>query len=234
MSKSYALKAMKRDAAGKGAARALRREHKTPAVIYGGNDAPMGIALEQNTINVEYRKGRMYVAVCELDVDGKNHMVLARDVQLHPVTDNVEHVDFLRVTPKTRIEVDVPVHFINHEESPGLKEKGILNVALYNVKLSCMALEIPDYIEVDLAGKEMGAYLHISDAILPPGVKPVDSRDFVMAHIVEPKKIEDEPVAAAAAPAAEGAAAAAPAAGTKPAAGAKPAEAAKPAGDKKK
>lgn len=195
MSKNYALAATKRDGAGKGAARALRRDQRTPAVIYGDKKEPVKIALDTNTINVQYNRGHMFTTVCEMDVEGDKHVVLARDVQLHPVTDNVEHVDFLRVTPKTKIAVNVPIQLINEEESPGLKDGGVLNIVRFEVELVCSAMAIPEVIEVNLAGKEKNDTVTISDASLPEGVKPViEGRDFAIATISEPRIIlDDEP-----------------------------------------
>lgn len=206
MSKNYAMTAAKRDGAGKGAARAIRREGKVPAVIYGDNKDPLTITLGGNDINVEYTRGHMFTNLCDLDVDGEKHLVLARDVQLHPVSDTVLHVDFLRVTPKTKIAVDVPVHFINEEKSPGLDAKGILNVVRHTVELMCSATSIPEQIEVNLEGKEQGDSVNISDAVLPEGVTPViTDRDFTIATIMAPRKVE-EPVAEAAAEGEDGAA----------------------------
>lgn len=205
MSKNYALAAAKRDGAGKGIARALRREGRIPAVIYGDSKEPLNISLISNDTNVEYNRGQMYTTLCDLDVDGEKHLVLARDVQLHPVTDNVLHIDFLRVTAKTKITVDVPVQFINEDKSPGLDEKGILNVVRYTVELRCSATSIPDLIEVNLEGKEQGDSVNISDATLPDGVTPViEDRDFTIATIMAPRKIE-EPVVEEGAEGAEGA-----------------------------
>src|SRR5262245_20494073 len=119
-SRNYAVKAQTRDRAGKGVARELRRQNKVPAVIYGDNKEPVKISLDAKEINMEYNKGHMLTSLCDLDVDGGKHQVLARDVQLHPVTDRVEHVDFLRVNAKTKIAVMVPVHFINEQDCPGL------------------------------------------------------------------------------------------------------------------
>lgn len=193
MSKNYALAAEKRTDAGKGVARALRRDNKVPAVIYGDKKAPALVALDSNQINVEYNKGQMFTTLCDLDADGEKHLVLARDVQLHPVKDTVQHVDFLRVTAKTKIAVDVPVQFINEEQSPGLDAKGVLNVVRYTVELLCSATAIPDHIEVDLAGKEQGDSVNVSDAKLPEGTKPViDDRDFTIATIMAPRKVEEE------------------------------------------
>lgn len=196
MSKNYAMTAAARDRAGKGVARALRREGRIPAVIYGDNKEPLTISLVANDANVEYNRGQMYTKLCDLEVDGDKHLVLARDVQLHPMTDNVLHIDFLRVNKKTKIVVDVPVQFINEDKSPGLDEKGILNVVRYTVELRCSAIAIPDVIEVNLEGKEQGDSVNISDATLPEGVKPViDDRDFTIATIMAPRKMEEpEPV----------------------------------------
>lgn len=192
MSKNYALKADARDTVGKGAARTLRREGKIPAVIYGDKKEPIKITLDSNTINVSYNKGFMFTTLCDLEVGSDKHLVLARDVQLHPVTDIVEHVDFLRVTAKTKIAVDVPVQFINEEKSPGIEEKGVLNVVRHTVELRCSATNIPDYLEVDLTGKEHGDSINISDANLADGTTPViDNRDFTIATLLAPKKAED-------------------------------------------
>jgi large subunit ribosomal protein L25 len=191
--KNYALQAEQREQAGKGAARSLRREGKTPAVIYGDKKDPVKVTLDSNTINVEYNKGRMFTTLCDLKVGGDKHLVLARDVQLHPVTDVVEHVDFLRVSAKTKITVKVPVHFFNDEKSPGLKKKGILNVTRHDVEVICLANNIPDHIEVDLDGKQQGDAVKASDAKLPEGSKfVINDRDFTIATIVAPKRIEDE------------------------------------------
>lgn len=192
MSKNYTLKAEARDRAGKGIARSLRREGKAPAVIYGDKKEPIKITLDANTINVTYNKGHMFTTLCDLEVGNDKHLVLARDIQLHPVTDIVEHVDFLRVTSKTKIAVDVPVQFINEEKSPGIDQKGILNVVRYTIELVCTATNIPESIEVDLEGKEHGDSINVSDANLPDGAKPViDDRDFTIATLLAPKKAEE-------------------------------------------
>lgn len=194
--KSYALKAESRDRAGKGVARALRREKKIPAVIYGDKKEAVPIALPFHEVNTEYHKGHMYTTICDMDLDGKKHMLLVRDVQVHPVNEDVLHVDFLRVSDKTKIEIEVPVHFINHEQSPGLDEGGgVLNVVRYQVELMCSAVNIPEHIDVDLSGKEIGDSIKMSDAVLPEGTKPViDDRDFTIATIQEPKEYVEEEI----------------------------------------
>lgn len=200
MSKKYALTAESRERAGKGIARSLRREGKTPAVIYGDKKEPVKITLNENQINVEYNRGQLFTTLCDLDVEGNKHLVLARDVQLHPVTDVVEHVDFLRVTDKTRLAVHVPVQFINEDKCPSLDKKGTLNVVRFTVELMCRATAIPDFIEVNLEGKVHGDAVKVSDAKLPEGAKPViTDRDFTIATLVPPKTAEQEEAEEAAA-----------------------------------
>ncbi len=192
MSKNYALKAEERERAGKGVARSLRRAGRTPAVIYGDNKEPVKISLSENETNVEYNKGQMYTTLCDLDVNGKKHLVLARDVQLHPVTDLVEHIDFLRVTKKTKIAVDVPVQFINEDKCPSIDQKGTLNVVRYTVEISCQATDIPDVLVVNLEGKEHGDAVKVSDADMPEGASPViTDRDFTIATLIAPKTAEE-------------------------------------------
>ncbi len=193
MSDKYAFKAEKRDAAGKGIARALRRSGRIPAVIYGDKKEPVMISLDSNNTNVEYLRGHMLTTLCDLDVSGDKSLVLARDIQLNPVTDVVEHVDFLRVSAKTKIAVNIPVQFINEDKSPGLVDKGILSVIRFEVELNCSATSIPEVLEVNIEGKEIGDSIKMSDAILPAGVSPViDDRDFTIATIDAPKTAEEE------------------------------------------
>lgn len=200
MSKNYALEAEKRERAGKGIARSLRRAGKSPAVIYGDNKEPVKISLSENSVNVEYNKGRMFTTLCDLDVDGTKNLVLARDIQLHPVTDVVEHVDFLRVTKKTKIAVDVPVRFTNEDKCPSLEGKGTLNVTRYTVELLCSATSIPDQLEVSIEGKEHGDAVKLSDANMPDGASAViTDRDFTIATLIAPKTAEQEEAEAAAA-----------------------------------
>jgi len=203
MSKNYALAAAKRERAGKGIARSLRREGRAPAVIYGDNKEPVKISVNGNDINVQYNRGHMFTTLCDLDVEGDKHLVLARDVQLHPVTDIVEHVDFLRVTAKTKIAVMVPVNFINEDKCPSIEHKGTLNVVRHEIELMCTATAIPEQIDVNLEDKEHGDAVKVSDAALPDGTSPViTDRDFTIATLLAPKtaaQLEAEEAAEAAA-----------------------------------
>lgn len=193
MSNNYAMKAEKRDRAGKGIARSLRRAGRSPAVIYGDNKEPVNISISENEVNVEYNKGQMFTTLCDLNVDGEKNLVLARDIQLHPVTDVVEHVDFLRVTKKTKIAVNVPVKFTNEDKCPSIEGKGTLNVTRYTVELLCGATSIPDAIEVSVEGKEHGDAVKLSDATMPEGASAViTDRDFTIATLIAPKTAEQE------------------------------------------
>jgi large subunit ribosomal protein L25 len=207
-SRNYALKGETRDRAGKGVARALRRDNLIPGVIYGDGKTPVSVTLPSKEINLEYKKGHMYTSLCNLSVGGADNLVLARDIQLHPVTDVVTHIDFLRVTPKTKLHVQIPLKFINAEESPGLTtEKGVLNISLHDLDLVCQATEIPDHIDIDLTGLSIGDSIHLSDLKLPPGAQADSKRDITIASIAEPRRIIEEAPPAAEGEGTEGAAA---------------------------
>lgn len=184
MSTSYELKAEVREQVGKGSAREVRRNGKVPAVIYGDKQPPLAIALSYKDIYYKIHGGGFLTTVATIDVDGKKIRVLPKDYQLDPVRDFPIHVDFLRVSGNTEVNVAVPVHFINEEKSPGLKRGGALNIVRHEVELHCPADAIPESITVDLSGTEIGDSIHISAVKLPAGVKPVIAdRDFTIATI---------------------------------------------------
>jgi large subunit ribosomal protein L25 len=230
MADVQSLPARARDRAGKGAARSTRRAGLVPGVIYGNNESPLLIAMEPRHLEPQVKKGGFFTRVFNVDIDGKQHRVLPRDVQFHPVTDRPEHVDFLRVSATTLVTVAVPVHFTNEPAAPGIKKGGVLNIVRHTIDLVCQADKIPSAVVIDLTGREIGDSIHISHIPLPEGVQPqIRDRDFTVATVAAPTvQAEEAPgaTAAAAAPVAEAAAgAAAPAAGAK--AEAKPAAAAK-------
>jgi large subunit ribosomal protein L25 len=189
MSNTYALAAETRTQAGKGVARELRRQKKIPGVIYGEGKEATSISLPEKEVHIEYNKGIMRTTLCDLTVDGKVQKVLARDLQIHPVTDRVEHVDFLRVTNKTRVTLRVPVVFINHETSPGLVAKGSLNVEHHALPMSVFAVDMPEAITVDLNNYKAGQAIKLSSVKLPKGVALADKgrKDITIGYIAEPK-----------------------------------------------
>jgi len=223
MSELISLKATARPRAGKGAARQARREGNVPAVIYGDQKTPETINLEFNALWKQVLKGQFTSTAFELDVEGKKHIVLARDVQLDPVRDIPLHVDFQRVGKDGIIRVAIPVHFVHEALSPGLKRGGVLNIVRHDIEVFCPYDKIPQFFEVSLEGLEIGRSIHVSALKLPEGVSPViKNRDFTIATIAGALKGEEETTTAAATP--EAGAAAAPAAdakGATPAAGAK-------------
>jgi len=228
------LAAAARAKAGKGAARAVRRTGSIPAVIYGDNKEPVLISLsERELVKVIGKKG-FFTQLCELDVDGKAHLVLPRDVQLNPVSDRPEHADFLRVSDKTEIRVSVPVHVTNEKACPGLTKGGVLNIVRHELEVVCRATDIPEEFVIDLTGVDVGSSVHIEDLKLPKTVKPTIQGNFTVATIVAPSAMKsDEDTKPAEASAAAPAAAAAKGAAA-PAKGAAPAKDAKAAAPAKK
>jgi large subunit ribosomal protein L25 len=182
-----------REKVGKGSARAARREGRVPASIYGDGKPPLSITVERKQLVRDMDTGNFFTTIHDVQVDGQGNRVLPRDVQLHPISDIPEHVDFLRVGANTTVTVDVPVEFINDDDCPGLRAGGVLNVVRYAVEVLCRPDLIPNSIVLDLAGAEMGDSLHISAVELPDGVTPtITDRDFTIATIAAPTAVVDE------------------------------------------
>lgn len=197
MSDVLTLKAEARPRAGKGASRAMRREGRVPAVIYGNKQEPLAIHVEEKRLAKLLQTGHFMNSVLEIEVDGATHRALPRDVQFHPVTDRPMHVDFLRVAADSLITVNVPVRFENEGASPGLKRGGVLNVVRHEIELRCPADSIPDDIVVDVAGFDVGESIHISAVKLPRGVETVIDRDFTIATIAAPSGLKSQEAAEA-------------------------------------
>lgn len=182
-----------RDRAGKGAARAIRKEGRVPAVIYGNKQDPVMISLDPIQLRKELNSGSFFTRIYEVSAGDNTEKVLPRDVQFHPVSDAPLHVDFMRFGRKTKFNVEVQCDFINEEESPGLKRGGVLNVVRYTVELRCSPDAIPESITIDLAGLDIGDGVHISAVTLPEGVEPtITDRDFTIATIAAPTVVKDE------------------------------------------
>ncbi len=191
MSDALNLPAEMRERAGKGASRALRREGRVPAVIYGGKEEPTPIHVEEKELVRQLMTGHFMNSIVEITVDGKKTNTLPKDVALHPVTDRPIHVDFLRLAKGAKIDVNVPVVFVNEEASPGLKKGGVLNVVRHELELVCEADKIPGEIEIDVAGLEVGDSVHISALTLPEGSESaITDRDFTIATVVAPSALK--------------------------------------------
>ena len=227
------LAAEPRSTRGKGPAYQMRRLGKIPGIVYGGKGEPETVQVDEHSFGKLYYQGAMLQTLVMLDVGGKKTRVLPRAIQVDPVSDRPIHIDFMRLEPGARVRIAIPVRFRGQENSPGLKLGGVINVVRHEIEVYCSADNIPDYIEGNLDGLEIGDSLHIRDFTLPDGVKTVIQRNFTVASISPPTTfVEETPVAAAgategaaaegaAAEGAEGAAAATPAAGAAaPAAGA--------------
>lgn len=193
MAEHIKLNAITREKAGKGSARATRRQGYVPAVIYGDNKEPVTIAIEKSEVMKVINSGKLFTSLCDITIDKTKHLTLARDLQLHTVKDLPMHLDFLRVTNKTIISVEIPVTFLNEESSKGLEEGGVLNVVRHSVEVRCPANSIPENIEIDLEGTELGDSIKMSDITLPKGVTPtITDRDFTIATIASPAAMQAE------------------------------------------
>ena len=200
MSEQLTLPAEARDRAGKGASRALRRDGRVPAVIYGQNKDALSIHVEEKLLTRMLHTGHFMNSVVMVDVGGKPTRTLPKAVDFHPVSSRPIHVDFLRISEHTKVTVAVPVRFDNEEASPGLKRGGVLNVVQHELELVCDAAHIPNEIHVALDGLEIGDSVHISEVKLPDGVVAANQdEDFTVATIVAPSamKAEEEEAAPA-------------------------------------
>jgi large subunit ribosomal protein L25 len=209
MAGTKSLTATVRDGTGKGAARGVRREGRIPGVIYGGGDAAAPISLDYRELNKLIYAGHFLTTIFELDVGGAKQRVIPRDYQLDPLKDQPLHVDFLRLKPGANLRVEVPVHFINQDICPGLKQGGSLNIVRHAIGMRVPADAIPEAVVADLASLQINDSVHIAEIPLPEGCKLTQrERDFTIATIAPPLVAAEEP--AAAAPAAPTATAAAP------------------------
>ena len=193
MSETLSLPAETRERAGKGASRELRRKGRVPAVIYGGNEAPVGIHVEEKELVRQLGTGHFFTSIIEIEVGGTKLRTLPKDVAFHPVSDRPLHADFLRLGEHTVVHVNVPVVFINEAASPGIKRGGVLNIVHHDLDLVCDADAIPDDIRIDLTGLDVGASIHIDDVKLPAGVKDGShERGLTIATIVAPSALKSE------------------------------------------
>ena len=200
------LKAIKRENTSSGSNNKLRASGLVPAILYGGKDSNQNISVEKKAIKNIINSETFLSKVLELDIDGKKEKVIPRDIAFHVVSEEPIHIDFMRIIAGKKIIIEIPVKFINHLESPGLKRGGVLNIVRRKVELKCPGENIPDDITVDLAGTDIGTSIKISSVSLAENVAPTIDRDFVIATVAAPTvmKEPEKPVADAAAEGAEG------------------------------
>ncbi len=197
MSEALTLPAELRERAGKGASRELRRDGRVPAVVYGGKEDPLAIHVEAKELVRQLGTGHFMNSIVMIEVGGKKLRTLPKDVALHPVTDRPLHVDFLRLAKDAKITVAVPVVFVNEDDSPGLKKGGVLNVVRHELELVCDSDKIPDEIQLDVTGLDVGDSIHINQVSLPAGSESaITDRDFTIATIVAPSALKQSERAA--------------------------------------
>ncbi|MBE1236529.1 50S ribosomal protein L25/general stress protein Ctc [Phaeovibrio sulfidiphilus] len=188
MTDNASLSLKGRDRAGKGAARATRREGLVPGVIYGGRKAPSLVALDPRIVMAEIRKPGFSTRIFKVDIDGKAAgNVMFHALQWHPVTDAPTHVDFLRIDKDTEVTVGIPVHFLNEEASPGIKRGGVLNVVRHEIEVIGKPADLPQSFELDLTGAEIGQTFHVSAIAIPSNLRlTITDRDFTICSIAAP------------------------------------------------
>ncbi|MEM8595545.1 MAG: 50S ribosomal protein L25/general stress protein Ctc [Pseudomonadota bacterium] len=190
MAKTIELDVTRRDGTGKGAARAARREGLVPGVVYGGGKDPESINVKHNVLLKRLKEGKFLARLIKLQLDGEEQTVICRGVQRDVVRDLPSHVDFLRLSERSRINLAIPVEFENHEASPGIKKGGVLTVVRSEVELKVRASRIPDQVTVDLTGLNIGDTVKISNVVLPEGATPtITDRDFMIANISAPRAL---------------------------------------------
>ena len=232
------LKAIKRENTSSGSNNKLRSEGLIPAILYGGKEANKNISIEKKDIKNLILSDTFLSKVLDLEVDGKKEKVIPRDIAFNVVTEEPIHIDFMRIVSGKKIILEIPVKFINHPDSPGLKRGGVLNIVRRKVELKCPAENIPDEIIIDLAGTDIGTSIKISSVKLPENVIPtITDRDFVIATVASPTVMKEPEKPAEGEEVAEGAEGEAPAEGAEAAAkdgeGAKKDDKAKEGADKK-
>tara|TARA_E500000178_G_scaffold262219_1_gene259231 strand:- start:560 stop:1312 length:753 start_codon:yes stop_codon:yes gene_type:complete len=186
------LKAIKRQSTSSGSNNKLRSEGLIPAILYGGKDANQNISIEKKEIKSLVESDTFLSKVLELEIDGKKEKVIPRDVAFNVVSEEPIHIDFMRIVSGKKIILEIPVKFINHPESPGLKRGGVLNIVRRKIELKCPAENIPDEIIIDLTGTDIGTSIKISSVKLAENVVPtITDRDFVIATVASPTVIKE-------------------------------------------
>jgi large subunit ribosomal protein L25 len=196
------ISARKREGHGTGVSRRLRRAGRVPGIVYGGEQGPETIELDQKDLYLNLRNEKFHASILTLELAGAKQQVLLRAVSMHPFKAQVQHVDFQRVSKDKKIHMKVPLHFVNAEVSPGVKEQGgVVNHVLNELDITCFPDDLPEFVEVDLSGVSVGNSVHVRDLKLPKGVETLLHKDEnpVVATVVVPQLVTEEEEAAAAA-----------------------------------
>jgi len=190
----FNLDAQVRTDLGKGASRRLRHAEKVPAILYGGEEAPVALTLEHNKVIQAQEFEAFYSHILTLNIEGKEVQALVKDMQRHPFKPKVTHIDFQRVIAGEKVHTNVPLHFINEDQSPAIKAGGLAEHHVNEIEITCLPKDLPEFIEVDVAGLETGQTLHLSDITLPAGVSSVElakddaTHDLAVITIKKAKK----------------------------------------------
>lgn len=212
MKAAVEFKAEIREATGTGSAREARRKGQVPVNLYAAGEKNQSLAVEARVLSNEYFRGGFMNKVVSFDVAGKNQFAIARDIQLDPISDKVLHADFIAVTEKSVVKVQVPVHFLNTDRAIGIKRGGVLNIVRHEIEVFAPVNAIPKAIDIDVLEMNINDSVHLNNLKLPEGVKPVvKGRNFTIASIAGRSKDEEEPAAAAVAGAVPASTAKAPA-----------------------
>src|SRR5262245_31133078 len=196
------ISARKRELQGTGASRRMRRAGRVPGVLYGGDKTPVNLQLDHKALYLNLRNEKFHASILTLDIGGAKEQVLLRSVSMHPFRPQVQHIDFQRVSKDKKLHMKVPLHFVNAEKSPGVKEQGgVVNHVLNELDIACLPADLPEYIEVDLGNLAVGKSLHVRDVSLPKGVELTlhKGENPVLPTVVGPVEITEEEEAAAAA-----------------------------------
>ena len=195
------INAVLRDAKGTGASRRLRHEGKVPGVLYGGKGDAKSIELNAKDLYMQFKHEAFHASILTLNLDGKKESVLLRDYQMHPVRNNIQHIDLQRIDENKKLSVKIPFHFLNEDVAPGVKlEGGVVSHIMVDVDISCLPKDLPTYIEVDLVNLSIGDSIHLSEIKAPEGVELTalsEENDPIITSVSKPKVVvEETPVAA--------------------------------------
>ena len=190
------ITAIERLLKGTGASRRLRHSGKTPGILYGGKDEAKSIELDSKELMMKFKHEAFHASILSLNLDGKSEKVLLRDYQLHPVKDNILHIDFQRINENKKLNAKIPFHFLNQEIAPGVKlEGGIVSHIMIDVDISCLPKDLPAYIEVDLINLAIGDSIHLSEVKIPEGVELTglsEENDPIITSVSKPKVVVEE------------------------------------------